>query len=257
MVRWILLVWCFLSSALLAIDDPVIVLVGAPGSGKGTFSQLLKERYGFSHVSAGDLVRLEIQNETPIGLEIREIVKSGNFINSQIMHTLIRSKIYELEKEKKPLIIDNFCRSEEDIAFLYDLLGELHLLENTFVLSLDASDAVCKERIRDRMVCSTCAHVYNLKSHPPGLELVCDVCKSSLSIRINDSAAVIEKRLADYRQKVEPGYSYLYTLFPTIFLFAEKSIDECYCYYESLVEGLKDAKSAKEFCAKEFVAKAA
>lgn len=112
--------------SLLAIE-PILVVYGPPGSGKGTFSQYLKEHYGYNHVSSGDLLRDEIDHKTVIGKEIEEVVKRGDFVRQEIIHDLMRTKVLNFLAEDRPFIIDGFARSEESLVFLENLFQELNL----------------------------------------------------------------------------------------------------------------------------------
>ncbi len=182
-------------------NEQVIILIGPPGSGKGTFSQQLKHHHGYNHISAGDLVRNEIIKKTPIGLEIEEIVKKGNYISNETMHSLIEAAILKCAAEKKPFIIDGFPRKEESHQFLLNLLKNLNLVESTVAILIDADDHVCEERILNRQVCVDCNQVYNTVTAPSKIQNECDLCHGALIKRINDTPEVIKKRIKEYREK--------------------------------------------------------
>lgn len=227
---------CLLISNFLISLEPVIVLIGPPGCGKGTFSQYLKENYAFDHVSAGDIVREEVDKKSAIGLEIADIVKRGNYIDSKIMHALMAAKICEIQQSGKPFIIDGFIRNEEDITFLCEQLADADLAANTLILYFNAPDETCKQRIMHRIVCPQCKHVYNTLTCPPKSEGFCDICSSELRLRVNDMPGAIEKRIYSYRNHIESKYKLLLSLFPYIYYDTNNSLEKCFSDYSLLVE---------------------
>lgn len=232
---FLFLILLFFSPSLFSFDATILVF-GPPGSGKGTFSQYLKENYRYNHISAGDLVRQEIDKKTAIGRSIEERVKRGEFIDSSIMHELIRCKVLEYKDAGRPFIIDGFGRTQEDMQFLYTLLTSLDLLNNTFVLFLESPDEVCKERIMHRSLCSQCGHVYNTITSPPCLAERCDRCSGRLKQRLNDTPLVIEKRLKEYRTFTEGNYRKGLLFFPSLFYRTDKHLEELETWYANLAD---------------------
>lgn len=233
MNRRLLFIFILLINTAFALE-PVIIVLGTPGSGKGTFSQFLKENYQYNHLSAGDIVRREIDKKTLIGLQIADIVKRGEYINTQIMQSLITQNIYDCHRKNAPFIIDGFGRTNQEIKFLYDLLVQFNLLSNAFVIFLDADDAICKERMSNRIICSQCEHIYNVATAAPIIEEKCNICSGNLVKRINDTPEIIEKKIREYRDRVEFNYKKALALFPHLFYSTECSIDNCMQLYQSL-----------------------
>lgn len=227
--------------------EPVIVLFGPPGVGKGTLSQHLKDHYGFEQVSSGDLVRREIDQQTEIGKRIKEIVKSGNYIDKPTMHEMMRNEITRLNDSGSPFLIDGFVRSESDLYFLTDLIHSLNIDSKTFILFLEADAEESKNRIMHRLVCPHCNHVFNEETAKPKAEGKCDACGSDLKIRINDTAAVIEKRIQDYREVSEKIYPQAKKIYPYLCYDTGKPLSTCLDEYSHFIEYvLNDVTTADE-----------
>jgi len=220
-------------------NEQVIILIGPPGAGKGTFSQHLKHNHGYNHISAGDLVRNEITKKTPIGLEIEEIVKKGNYIPKETMHSLIEAAILQFAAEKKPFIIDGFPRTEDSHHFLYDLLKRLNLVDSTMAVLIEANDTVCEERILNRQVCIDCNQVYNAVTAPSKLQNECDFCHGALNTRINDTPEVIKKRIKEYREKISNLQETIFQTYKYQIFYANQPVKECLEKHSQLAESLK------------------
>jgi len=216
--------------------EPIIVLVGPPGSGKGTFSQYLKENYNYNHISAGDLVRKEIAQKTSIGMEIEEIVKRGDFISPEIMQSLMASKIKEFTSSGKPLIIDGFVRTYEDGIFLEQIFSNLNLRDKVFAIVFKAENLVCQERISHRWCCPVCDHVYTDQEIP--MIHSCALCHASLIKRINDTPEVILKRIREYREKIEAIQINNINNYPYLTFASDLSMKDCLNFYSQLAEAI-------------------
>lgn len=232
----------FAGNALLALD-PVIILLGPPGSGKGTFSQYLKENYNYNHVSIGDTLRREVEQQTELGCKIEECVRNGDYIDPKIIHSLLTKIVLQYQLEDKPFILDGFGQNDGDAEAIYELLTETNLISRSFVLYLEASDEVCRERISNRLICSGCGHVYNTLTATSALFDRCGLCKSILKTRLNDTPEVIIKRLRHYRDHVEYLHKYTTSLFPSIFFDTNGSLQDCIHLYNMLVIEIANCKS--------------
>ncbi len=230
--------------------DPVIILMGPPGSGKGTLSQHLKEQHGYNHISCGDLVRQEIDKRTSIGLEIEQIVKQGDFIAAPIMHSLLGQAVRCCKDAGKPFIIDGFGRKTEDLNYLNELLATLDLKDVAIGVMLDAANGLCQQRILHRQICANCGHVYNTETAPSKVSSRCDMCHGPLKQRMNDVVEIIAKRIFEYRENVE-GYQRLtIASYPHISYRTDGSIDSCLQTYSKLAEGaLRFEGNARAFVA--------
>ena len=206
-------------------SQPVILLFGSPGAGKGTFSQHLKVHYGFAHISPGDLIREQIRQRTPLGLEVEEVVKRGNFIDKEIIHRLITDQVKKYKGQDKPFIIDGFGRTQEDQLFLCHLLKEFNLIDQVHAIYFEADMEICIQRMMNRVVCPQCGYIFNLKFSPPCSENTCDLCSSELEKRINDSVEVILKRLVEYHETIASIYRVGQNYYPFMNYDANQALD--------------------------------
>lgn len=213
--------------------QPVILLLGPPGAGKGTFSQHLKDNFGYLHVSVGDLVRREIDQKTPFGLEVEATVKQGKYIDSKGMDELIEKAVGEVVKKGSPIILDGFVHNENDLKALCLLLDQYELHSRVVILYLKCNDEICRGRIAGRLICSKCSYIYNSVSHPPIVKEKCNYCHSMLKKRLNDTSAVIEKRIKEFREEVIPNYDKALTMFPSIFFDSSAMLSDCLEFYEN------------------------
>lgn len=249
LITCILITILYVGNCLCALD-PVIILVGPPGAGKGSCSQLLKENYGYCHLSIGDVLRSEIELQTALGREIKETVKNGNYIDPLIIRRLLAKNIVQLQSENKPFILDGFGQNKGEMEAMKTLIDEAGLLPRTLLLYLEAIDAVCQARMCSRSICFGCGRVYHAEMAKPLIPGQCDKCGTILKVKINDTYETIVKRLADYRRDVEQNYKQALTLFPSIIYHSGGSIEECSLFYHAFAQGvakcLSDASSFVE-----------
>ena len=227
---------CLFTTISLFAFDPVIILVGPPGAGKGTFSQHLKEKHGYNHICVGDILRNEIKEQTKLGREIEEIVKKGDYVDPQIIHVLLTKNVTKYQTEGKPFILDGFGQNKGDIETIEKLLEEMGLLNRAFLLYLKASNEICQNRILNRSICLNCGHVYNAVTAQPLLQETCDYCGTALQIKINDTPEVITKRLQYYREHIEQFYEAALSRFPSLVYNSSGSFETCTFFYDTLVK---------------------
>lgn len=204
-----------------------IVMLGGPGSGKGTASEKLSEKYKLEHISTGDMLREEIKKESPLGLEVKGILAEGKLVSDEIVIKLIENKLSS-EECKNGAILDGFPRTEKQAETLSEIVKKLGKKIDV-AIELDVSDEIIIDRIINRILCSNkeCGAIYNAKSHKPKVEGICDKCGSKLITRADDNRETVQNRLNVYHKESEGIINYykneglLYTIHPT-----EKSIPE-------------------------------
>lgn len=178
-----------------------ILLLGPPGSGKGTLSLFIEQQFGYKHLSTGDLLRDEISKGTPLGKTIADTLKQGDLVEDITMVNLLTEK---LAKNTMPLLLDGFPRT----------LGQAKLVEEKYpnffskVLYLNVPEADLITRITKRLICPKCNAVYNQITNPPQKHNICDQCHSTLMQRNDDTLEVFSNRLATYKKQTHPLLGY-------------------------------------------------
>lgn len=181
-----------------------IILLGYPGSGKGTQAETLCAEFGIEHISTGDMFRDEISKNTPLGLKVSEYLSGGKLVDDKTVLETINKR---LEKGSKGFLFDGFPRTLEQAESLDGLLASKKM-EVDAVVFLKVNEADVVERMSSRRICAKCGKVYNIVSNPSQKENLCDACGGELLLRDDDKPAVIEKRLMVYRDLTEPLISY-------------------------------------------------
>jgi len=183
-----------------AIGDLNIIILGQQGSGKGAYSQYLKERFGLVHISTGDLLREEIKNETEIGKKVKDLVNSGKLVPDDIVTDVLENKLKEI---KNGFILDGYPRTINQANLLESLLSKFGRNLDV-VINLCLPDEISIERITNRRICRNCGQVYNLKNMPPKIQGICDKCGGELYQREDDKEEIVKKRLEEYHKLINP-----------------------------------------------------
>ena len=181
-----------------------IVLLGAPGSGKGTQSQRLVETYAIPQVSTGDLLREAVAKKTELGLRAKAAMDAGKLVEDAIVLGMIRERLAKPDAARG-FILDGFPRNIAQAQSLASLLGEIGAPLDAVVL-MNVDSTVLFKRLTGRRICETCGRVFNVHSSPPGTPPHCDRCddKPKLIQRPDDREEVIGKRLEVYEAQTKP-----------------------------------------------------
>jgi adenylate kinase len=180
-----------------------IVLLGAPGAGKGTLAGAIKEELGLIHISTGDLIRSEIKNASEIGLEIKSYVNSGSLVPDSVVTRMIESNVKSAAKNANGFMFDGFPRTCKQAADLDLILGNSDRSVD-FTLFLQASVEVILQRLTGRRVCKKCGALFHLTNIPSKKLDVCDFCGGVLYQRADDNEETIMKRLSVYNDQTLP-----------------------------------------------------
>lgn len=178
-----------------------LILLGAPGAGKGTLASYLIEKMGVPSVSTGNILREAIANKTELGQKAKAFMDAGQLVPDQLVTDLLRDRIAQ-DDCKNGFILDGFPRTIPQAEAL-DQIASIDC-----ALSLEVDDAVIEGRMTGRRVCLKCGATYHIKANPPKQEGVCDVCGDTLHIRKDDKPDVVKHRLATYHEQTEPLKDY-------------------------------------------------
>jgi len=175
-----------------------VVILGLPGSGKGTQSKLLAKNLGFVHFDLGEVFRKKSEEESELGEEIRKYVGAGKLVPLPIVRRFIEE--FLSANADKDIVLDGFPRSVEQ-AYLLDELVRASGRKLDAVIFLDLQEEPLRQRILNRLVCKACGAIYNAQTNPPKHDLICDECGDSLETRIDDSDKVLVERLKVYKEE--------------------------------------------------------
>ena len=181
-----------------------LILLGAPGAGKGTQSELLCDRLSLKHFSTGDIFREEIGKKTQLGLKVTQIVCSGKLVPDSLVLEIVTSRI---KAEKGGVLFDGFPRTIEQAEQL-DLFMDKDGRKLDAVVLIDLAEDEVVRRLTSRRTCKGCGKIYNLISTPPKKADVCDVCGGAILCREDDTVETVKRRLMVYRDQTEPLVAY-------------------------------------------------
>ena len=179
-----------------------LILMGAPGAGKGTQSAKISEKWNIPAVSTGDMLRAAVKEGTALGLEAKSYMDSGKLVPDAVVIGIIKDYLSS-DKCANGFILDGFPRSIPQAEAL-DAMG----VKIDVVLSIEVEDEKIVERMSGRRICSSCGASYHIAYIPPKTENVCDACGASLYIRDDDAAETVLKRLETYHKVTEPLKDY-------------------------------------------------
>ncbi|MGN6201842.1 MAG: adenylate kinase [Solirubrobacterales bacterium] len=183
-----------------------LVLLGPPGSGKGTQGERLNEDLRLPYYATGDILRGAVRDETELGRTAKEYMDRGDLVPDEVIVGVIAERIDSAEA-RDGFILDGFPRTTPQAEALDAKLGDLGR-SVTAVLLIDVSDDEVVRRLGGRRTCEANGHVFHVDFEPPKQEGVCDLDGSPLIVRDDDKPEVIRKRLETYHEKTEPLVSY-------------------------------------------------
>ncbi|MCS7298972.1 MAG: adenylate kinase [Spirochaetia bacterium] len=179
-----------------------ILILGAPGAGKGTQSEIIRERLGIPHISTGDILRAEVLSGSSLGEKIKGYIDSGNLVPDEIIAEVLLSEISK-PKYQKGYILDGFPRNINQVRII-----EEKNIQIDKVIFIDTSEDLIMKRITGRRSCTNCSAIYNIYYSPPKIEGVCDKCGSNLIQRNDDKEEVVRRRLEIFKNETMPVVEY-------------------------------------------------
>lgn len=175
----------------------IVILLGAPGSGKGTQSKALAAKYGFTHLATGDIFRAEMAGKTALGEKAAEYVKTGKLVPDDVVVEMVAGKLESGQK----YLLDGFPRNLAQAESLSAMLKG-QTIDAVILLDLPQGEAI--KRLTSRRVCAKCGEVYNIVTRQPATEGKCDSCGGDVVQRDDDSEATAKKRLMVFEDLTSP-----------------------------------------------------
>ena len=183
-----------------------VVLLGAPGAGKGTQAKMLIEKYKIPQISTGDILRKAVADGTPLGKEAKVIMDSGGLVSDKIVLGLVEERVKQPDCQSG-FILDGFPRNTAQAEALDKLLAGMNM-PLTIALTVDVEKGELMKRLTGRRTCKSCQQMYNIYFSPPKKEGVCDKCNGALFQRDDDKEETIKKRLDVYDSQTAPLIDY-------------------------------------------------
>ena len=178
-----------------------LIILGAPGSGKGTSATVLREKYDLAHISTGDIFRSNIKNGTPLGVEAKSYIDKGALVPDSLTVSMVEDRLSQ--DCKKGYILDGFPRTLAQAEALDEMLAK-NGDKIDAVLSIVVDDEIIKDRVSGRRVCEKCGASFNVKFKPTKAEGVCDLCGGKVVPRADDNEETVANRLKTYYENTQP-----------------------------------------------------
>lgn len=182
------------------------VLLGAPGSGKGTQANYLVKEFSIPHISTGDILREADRNGTPLGRKAKAFMEQGALVPDDLVLDLVRERMAQPDAQDG-FLLDGFPRTVAQADGLDQILTGLRQ-KLDYVVSLDVAEHELIRRLTARWSCPKCGAIYNLISQPPKLVGICDACGTALEQRPDDRRETVENRLKVYESQTAPLRQY-------------------------------------------------
>ena len=184
--------------------NKIIVLIGAPGAGKGTQARLLEERRNIPQISTGDMFREMKNDDTPLAKEVQAIMNSGKLISDELTFQIVKNRT---ARENGSYILDGFPRTAMQAEMLETLAQEQD--KQIQAIEVDISKEELMQRLTGRRSCPVCGEIYNIYSKPPKQDNVCDLHPATqLTHRADDNEESVSTRLATYEEQTKPLLDY-------------------------------------------------
>ena len=214
----------------------IIVMVGAPGAGKGTQSRLLAEHFDYPQISTGEILRQMALADTPLGREIKELQASGSLVSDDVLAQLILKRTSEPDG-RDGYILDGFPRTLKQAEVLESLAEQQG--KDVVLVRVVVSHESLLQRLTGRRTCTKCGEIYNVYSRPPKVEGKCDIDGAPLSQRSDDNPDAVENRLNAYEESTAPLIDYYKTSGRLVEIDGERPVDEVYEKLISVIDSVE------------------
>lgn len=175
-----------------------VILLGAPGAGKGTQAEIISAKLGIPTISTGNILREAVKNGTEIGLKAKSFMDAGKLVPDEVIVGIVKERVAQ-DDCKKGFILDGMPRT---IPQAEALVAQDVKIDR--VVSLEIEDAVIEARMTGRRVCTKCGASYHVEANPPKTADVCDTCGGALEIRKDDAPETVKNRLQVFHAETEP-----------------------------------------------------
>ncbi len=183
-----------------------LIMLGAPGAGKGTQAKMIAEKYSIPHVSTGDIFRANIKNGTELGIEAKKYMDQGQLVPDELTVKILLDRVAQ-EDCKNGYVLDGFPRTIPQAEVLDNALTELGDKVD-FAINVDVPDENIIGRMGGRRACVKCGATYHVVYNAPKTEGVCDACGDKLILRADDEPETVKKRLNVYHEQTQPLIEY-------------------------------------------------
>ena len=183
-----------------------IIMLGAPGAGKGTQAKMIADKYSIPHVSTGDIFRANIKEQTELGMEARKYMDQGLLVPDELTVKILLDRVAK-DDCKNGYVLDGFPRTIPQAEVLDKAVSELNE-KIDYAINVDVKDENIIRRMSGRRACLKCGATYHIEHIPPKKEGICDKCGSELVLRDDDKPETVEKRLKVYHEQTQPLIDY-------------------------------------------------
>ena len=183
-----------------------IIMLGAPGAGKGTQAKMIAEKYSIPHVSTGDIFRANIKEQTELGMEAKKYMDQGLLVPDELTVKILLDRVAK-DDCKNGYVLDGFPRTIPQAEVLDKAVSELNE-KIDYAINVDVKDENIIRRMSGRRACLKCGATYHIEHIPPKKEGICDKCGSELVLRDDDKPETVEKRLKVYHEQTQPLIDY-------------------------------------------------
>ena len=183
-----------------------IIMLGAPGAGKGTQAKKIAAKYSIPHISTGDIFRANIKNGTELGNKAKTYMDQGLLVPDELVVDLVVDRVKQ-EDCKNGYVLDGFPRTIPQAESLTKALSDRGEAID-YAIDVDVPDENIVNRMSGRRACLTCGATYHVTFAPPAKEGICDVCGAELVLRDDDKPETVQKRLAVYHEQTQPLIDY-------------------------------------------------
>ena len=188
------------------VNSMKVIMLGAPGAGKGTQAKMIAEKYGVPHISTGDIFRANIKEGTELGMEAKKYMDQGQLVPDELTVRILLDRVAK-DDCKNGYVLDGFPRTIPQAEVLDKALSEIND-KIDYAINVDVPDENIVNRMSGRRACLKCGATYHIEYAAPKTENVCDTCGEALVLRDDDKPETVSKRLKVYHEQTQPLIDY-------------------------------------------------